>query len=108
GLPHWHEKADVALLTQILLGDLQLDRLIRIAQRAEQRRGWFAHLEVDRAVFDLDDGIRVELAVEWMEVVIGGAGAVVFWLAPIHEIVVDEAAVEDHTVMRCERPRDHI
>jgi hypothetical protein len=35
--------------------------------------GRLAHLEVDRAVLDLDDDVVVEPAVERMEVVVGGA-----------------------------------
>ena len=60
-------KHDVTLLTEILLCDLQLDRLIRVAQRAEERRGRLANLKVDRAVLDLEDDVRVELAVERRE-----------------------------------------
>ncbi len=64
-------------------------------QRAEQRRSGLAHLEINGAVLDLDDRVVVELAIQRLEVVIGGAGAVVLRIVPIHVMVVDEAAIED-------------
>ena len=57
-------KHRVPLLAEVLLRDLQLDRLVRLLERAEQRRRRLAHLEVDRPVLDLDDDVVVELAVE--------------------------------------------
>ena len=42
-------------LPHVLLRDLQLDRLVRLLERAEQRRGRLAHLKIDRAVLDLND-----------------------------------------------------
>ena len=65
------------LLAEILLRDLQLDRLIGVAQRPEQRRCRLAYLEIDRTVLDLDDDVGVELPVEREEVVVGGTGAIV-------------------------------
>ena len=58
------QKHRVPRLADVLLRDLQLDRLVRLLERAEQRRRRLAHLEVDRAVLDLDDHVVVELAVE--------------------------------------------
>ena len=63
-LPHRHQEDRVAALAEVLLGDLQLDRLVGVLQRAEQRRRRLAHLEVDRSVLDLDDDVVVEPAVE--------------------------------------------
>ena len=58
--------------------------------------------KVDRAILDLDDDVRVEFAVQIDEIVVGGAGAVVFRIVPIHVMVVDEAAVEQQAVVRLE------
>ena len=96
------------LLAEILLGDLQLDRLIRVAQRAEERRGRLADLEVDRAVLDLENDVGVEAAVERMEVVVRCSRAVVLQVAPVHQVVVDEAAIEDDAVVRRKGSRDHV
>ena len=82
-------------LADVFLRDLQLDGLVGVFQRAEQRRRGFAHLEIDGAVLDLHDHVVVELAVQRLEIVVGGAGAVVLRIVPIHVMVVDEAAIED-------------
>ena len=106
--PHRDEKADVALLAGVLLRDLQLDRLVRSRERPEQRRSGLADLEVNGAMFDLQDDVVVEPAVEIVEIVPGGAGAIVFRIAPVHMVVVDEAAIEQHTAVRCQRARDDV
>ena len=95
-------------LAEVLLGNLQLDRLVGVLQRAEQRRRRLAHLEVDRPVLDLDDDVVVEAAVEADEVVVGGARAIVLQVAPVHLVVVDEPAIEEHAAVRLERPRDDV
>ena len=87
-------------LAEVLLRDLQFDRLIGLLQRAEERRGRLAHLEIDGAVLDLHDHVVVELAVERLEVVVGGAAAVVLRIGPVHVVVVDEAAVEEQAAVR--------
>ena len=43
-----------------------------------------------------------------MKVVVRGASAIVLDVAPVHQMVVDEAAIEDDAVVRRERPRDHV
>ena len=62
------------------------------ANRGDDR---FAHLEINRPVLDLDDGIVVEGAIERMEIIIGRFRPIVFQVAPIEVMVVDESAVED-------------
>ena len=66
------------LLAEVFLCDLQLDGHGGLFKSAEQRRGRLAHLEINRAVLDLDDDVVVELAVEGVKVVVGGLGAVEF------------------------------
>ena len=61
----------------------------------EERRNRLAGLEVDGALFGLDNDVGGEFAVEGMEDVVGCAGAVGFGVAPVEVVVVDEAAVED-------------
>ena len=51
-------------LADVLLRDLQLDRLVGLLERAEERRRRLADLEIDRPVLDLHDDVVVELAVE--------------------------------------------
>ena len=98
----------MAGLAEVLLRDLQFDRLIGFLQRAEQGRGRFAHLKIDGAVFDLHDHVVVELAVERLEVVVGGAAAVVLRIGPIGVMVVDEAAIEEQAAVRLQGARQQI
>src|SRR5207245_1228129 len=88
--------------------NLQLNRLICLQHCAEQRRGWLAYLEVDWPVLNLDDDIVVELAVEGMEVVVGGASAVSFRITPVQVMVVNEGAVEQDSGMRTKRSGNHV
>ena len=57
--PHRHEEHEVPLLAEILLRDLQLDRFVRLLERAEERRRRLADLEVDRSVLDLQHDVVV-------------------------------------------------
>src|SRR5580704_9809915 len=107
-LPHWREENDVVLLACVFLRDLEFDRFIGFLEAAEEWRNRFARLEVDRAVFDLDDDVVVELAVERMKIVVGGFGAIVLRIAPVEMMVVDESAVENETAVRFERARDDV
>ena len=77
-------------------------------KRPEQRRSRLAHLKIDGTVLDLDHDVVVELAVERAEIVVGGASAIVLQIAPIHLVVVDEAAIEDQSAVRLQRARDHV
>ena len=90
-LPHRHQKHRVASLPEVFLGDLQLDGLVGLFERAEQRRGGLPDLEIDWPVLDLDDDVVVELPVEALEIVVGGPRAIVLQVAPVHPMVVDEA-----------------
>ena len=95
GLPHGDEEDHVALLAGVLLRDLEFDGLAGVLERGEEWRDGFADLEVDGAVLDLDDDVGFELAVEGVEVVVAGAGAVGFEVVVVEVVVVDEAAIED-------------
>jgi hypothetical protein len=53
----------MAGLAHILLRDLKLDGFTGFVECGEQWRRGFADLEIDGAVFDLDDDVLVELAV---------------------------------------------
>src|SRR5262245_45496131 len=98
----------MALLAGILLRDLQFDSLICFLQCSEKRRGGLADLEVDRAVFDLQHYIVIELAIQFGEVVIGGRGAVVLRIPPVHVMVVYEPSVENQAAMSLERAGDYV
>ncbi len=71
-------------------------------QRGEERRDRLAHLEVDGPMLDLDDDVRLEGAVERVEVVIAGASAIGLEVVPVEVIVVDEAAIEHDSAVRFE------
>ena len=98
----------MALLAGVLLRDLQFDGLVGVVQAGEERRDRLAHLEVDGAVLDLDDDVGLELAVERMEVVVAGAGAVGLEVVPVEVMVVDEAAIENDAAVRCERTGEDV
>jgi hypothetical protein len=66
------------------------------------------HLEVNRPVLDLEHDVVVEPAVERAKVVVGSARAIVLRVPPVHVVVVDEPAVEEHPMVRCERAGDHV
>ena len=106
--PHRREEAQMTLLAGVFLRDLQLDGFVCFFQPAEQWRYRLARLEIDRAVLDLDDDVVVELAVERMEIVIGGLGAVVLGVAPIEMMVVDKRAIENDSAVRLESARDDV
>src|SRR5262249_42967195 len=101
--PHWNEKYRVTRLTEVLLRNLQFDRFARFVQRAEQRRGRLANLKIDRTIFDLNDDVVIEAAIEIVEIIVGGAGAIVFGILPIHVMVVHKTAIKDHAAMRLQR-----
>src|SRR5258708_39132290 len=96
------------LLPGVFLRDLQFDGLVCVRHGAEERRGRLAYLEINRAIFDLNDDVGLELSVERMEVVGGGAGAVGFRVAPIQMMVVNEGAVQQDPVRRSESAGDDI
>ena len=58
------QKDRVAPLPHVFLSNLQLNRLVRPFEGAEERRGWLADLKVDRAMLDLHDRIWIELPVQ--------------------------------------------
>src|SRR5215467_12070162 len=96
------------LLAGIFLRHLQLDGFVGFLEAAEKGRNRLARLKVNRPMLDLDDHVVVELAVEGMEDVIGGARPVGFSVAPVEMVVVDERSIENEAAMRSERSRDGI
>ena len=66
-----------------------------LLQRAEQRMERLARHEVDRAVLDLHEHVRPELAVELRELDVGALGAI-----RIDVLVVDERAPDDVAAVR--------
>ena len=106
--PLRRQEDEVARLAHVFLGDLQLDGFVGFVEAGEERRNGLADLEIDGAVFDLDDDVVGELAVEGMEDVVGGAGAVGFDVVPVEMMVVDEGAVEDDAAVGLERRGEHV
>src|SRR5207248_6839185 len=96
------------LLACIFLRYLKLNRLVRVLERAKQRRNRLSDLEIDGSIFDLDQNVIVELSVELRKIVVSGFRAVVLQIAPIHFVVVHEAAIDQNAAMRFQCSRDHI
>ena len=89
----------MALLAGIFLGYLQLDGLVCFLEAAGERRDWFAGLEIDGSMFDLDDYVGFELAVEGMKDVVGRSRAIIFWVAPIEMMVIYEGSIKKNSAM---------
>ena len=106
--PHRKQEAQLALLARVLLRHLELERLVRVLQRADQRRNRLANLEVDWAFLDLDQHVVIELPVELREVIVSGPRTVVLQIAPVHVMVVDEAAINQHAAVGLERAGDDV
>src|SRR6267154_3746772 len=107
-LPHRNKKTEMALLAGVFLGYLQFDGFVCFLETAEERRNGFAGLEVDGSMFDLDDHVGLELAVERMKDVICGSGAIIFWVVPIEMMVIDKGAIKKETVVRCQGTSDSV
>src|SRR5258706_13259046 len=59
-------------------------------------------------MFDLDDHVGLELAVERMKDVICGSGAIIFWVVPIEMMVIDKGPIKKETVVRCQGTSDSV
>ena len=107
-LPHRDQETQVAFLACVFLHDLQFDGFVGFLESGEKGGNRLAHLEIDGAIFNLDDHVVVELAVERMKNIVGGAGAIVFQVGPIKVMVVNKRTVEEHAAVRFERAGNHI
>ena len=98
-LPHRREVGEHPVLARVLLGDLQLDRLVGVLHAPEHRVDRFARLEVQRPVLGLQEHVvgeraasavvdRAELEERALEPVVVDVG------------VVDERAPEHHHAQR--------
>src|SRR5216683_3771048 len=87
---------------------VQVDRLVRFLKPAEERRNWFARLEVDGAIFNLNDDVIRKFAVEWMKNVVGSFGPIIRGIAPIKMVVIDKRPVENDPAVRCKGVRDRV
>src|SRR5215472_16424385 len=104
-LPHRRQTTEMALLSRVLLRDLQLDCFIGLRETTEEWRHRLANLKINRTVLDLDDYVVIELAVERMEDVVSSSGTIVLQVAPIQVVVVHERAVENDAPMGRESAR---
>src|SRR3954462_15361466 len=77
-LPHGNQKAEMLLLSGVFLSDLQFDGFVGVVESGKQWGYGLANLKIDWAIFDLNDYVVVELAVERVKVVVSRFGAVVF------------------------------
>ena len=88
------------LLPGVFLRDLQFNALVRFLQPAKKWRDRFAGLEINGPIFDLDDDVVVELSVERMKNVVRCASAIIFRIAPIQVMVVNERPIEKNSAVR--------
>src|SRR5690348_6939084 len=107
-LPHGRKKTEMPLLAEVFLRDLQFDGFICFLEAAEERGGGFAHLEINRPVFDLDDYIVVKFAVKRMKDVVSRASAIVFEITPVEMMVIDKGPVKNDAVMRGQCARNYV
>ena len=98
----------MALLAGVLLRDLHLHGGVGFLDTGEQWRNRLLRLKVDGAFFGLDNDVGRELAVERMEVVISGEGAVGFQVVVVKMIVVDKSAIENHAAVRSQCVSKHV
>src|SRR5580698_10920589 len=95
-------------LPEIFLRNLQLDRLIRFRHRAEERRRGLAYLKIDRPIFDLENHVRIELAVERLENVVRGARAISLHVVPVEMMVIYKPAIKEDAAVRLQRTRERL
>jgi hypothetical protein len=88
---------------EILLGDLQFRHDLRPGHAAEQRMKRLAWLKINWSILDLQQHIRRKLAVKWLQVFVGSAGAVVTWLH-----IVDKSAPKYDAIVGRERGGEHV
>src|ERR1700722_16800836 len=71
--PHGRKVDEMTLLAGVLLGDLEFHSVAAVLEAGEEGRDGLLGLEVDGTFLGLDDHVGEEVAVEWMEDVVGGA-----------------------------------
>ena len=98
----------VGLLAGVLLRQLNLQCLLCPGHTEEQGGDRLAHLEVQRAVLDLQHNVMVKLAVQRSVVFIGGPGPVRYVVPPVLPAVVDKAAPEQCSPVWSKRLRQHV
>src|SRR5712691_3815646 len=96
------------LLPGVFLSDLQLHSHIRTLQPAKERRNWFVNLKVNGPMFDLNDDVFVELAIEGMENIVRSFRAVTLRILPVEVMVVHKRAIENDSTVGFEGACNHI
>ena len=89
-------------LAEVFLRGLNFGEHRRLLERAEQRMKRLAGLEIERAVFDLQQHVGAELAVELGELDVGPLRAV-----GIDIFIVNERAPNDVAAVRRDRVGQH-
>src|SRR6267142_2586548 len=96
------------LLSGVFLSNLQLHRHIRLLQPAKERRNRFADLKVNWSMFDLNNYVVVELAIERMEYIVCSFRAVALRILPVEVMVVYKRAIKNDSTVGFERACNHI
>ena len=103
-----HQIAHMALLTGVLLGNLEFDHHVGLFQAAEEGCHRLPDLEVHGAVLDLQDHVVPELSVHGHEVVVGCLGTVGLPVPPVLAAVIDKAAPDDPAAVGCHGIGQHV
>ncbi|MNJ42927.1 hypothetical protein D3C77_379100 [compost metagenome] len=96
------------LLPGILLGNLELQHLIRLFHRAKQRRYRLFDLKIHRPVLDLQDDVLFKPAVQRLEMIVCGTGPVSFAVTPVLMAIINEASPQHETAVGLQRFGQHV
>src|SRR2546429_184921 len=96
------------LLSGVFLSDLQLHCHIGALQPGKEGRNRFADLKVNGSMFDLNDDVVVELAIEGMENIVRSFRAVILRILPVEVMVVYKRPIENEATVGFERAGNHI
>src|SRR6266852_7202824 len=91
------------LLPGVFLSDLQFHRHVRLLQTAEERRNRFANLKVNWPMFNLNNNVVIEFAIERMEYVVGSSRAICLGILPVEVMVVHKCPVKNDSAVGLER-----
>src|SRR5260370_34512173 len=96
------------LLHGVFLSDLQLHCHIGELQPGKEGRNRFADLKVNGPMFDLNDDVVVELAIEGMENIVRSFRAVTLWILPVEVMIGYKLAIKNDSAVGVERAANHI
>src|ERR1700674_5200226 len=96
------------LLSGVFLSDLQLHRHVGTLQPTKERRNRFAGLKINGPMFDLNNDVVVEFAIEGTENIVRSFRAVTFRILPVEVMVVYKRPIENDAPVGFERACNYI